>query len=284
MYAIDVTSAASSLPTPAAPGTAGFFTDGNPLTATAATILPADFLNALMLELLNVVTAGGLTPSKTTNTQVRDAIKELIQQQTGNYALDTGSANAYVVAFSPVISAYTNGLAVRFKAAHANTGASTFNAGGGAVALVDDAGNALVSGAIGVGSLVTAVYDSIANAFFATSITTPVFNPSGQCQLSVSGGNLKLSPYQGNRLTINGAPQAIPSGGVSLGTGTVAAHRQRTGAPLAIRFGSIRRTSAPSMERRPSSIRRISRCPSCMRTLCRATPATWARSTTSTPS
>jgi len=39
----------------------------------------------------------------------------------------------------------------------------------------------------------------------------------GQCRLSVAAGNeLLLSPYNGNLLTINGVPCAIPAGGVQL--------------------------------------------------------------------
>lgn len=38
----------------------------------------------------------------------------------------------------------------------------------------------------------------------------------GQCYLSLSGGNLKLSPYNGNKLTINGGAQTVPSAGVTL--------------------------------------------------------------------
>jgi len=39
---------------------------------------------------------------------------------------------------------------------------------------------------------------------------------SGQCRLAKSGANLVLSPYNGNKLIINGIPQSIPSAGVSL--------------------------------------------------------------------
>lgn len=38
----------------------------------------------------------------------------------------------------------------------------------------------------------------------------------GQCRLVKSGANIVLQPYQGNRITINGAAQRIPSAGVSL--------------------------------------------------------------------
>lgn len=77
MYQYDDPTAASALPAPAAPGAPGYFTDGSPTNGVPATELRSDFMNMLMMELLNLVTAGGLTPSKTTYTQVRDAILKL---------------------------------------------------------------------------------------------------------------------------------------------------------------------------------------------------------------
>jgi hypothetical protein len=41
-------------------------------------------MNMVMEELLNVVTAGGLTPSKTTYTQVRDALKAMFSALNGS--------------------------------------------------------------------------------------------------------------------------------------------------------------------------------------------------------
>jgi len=38
----------------------------------------------------------------------------------------------------------------------------------------------------------------------------------GQCQLALYGGNLKLSPFNGNRLIINGSAQGVPSAGVTI--------------------------------------------------------------------
>ncbi|MHB0768171.1 hypothetical protein ACYCVF_29650 [Bradyrhizobium sp. 1.29L] len=40
--------------------------------------------------------------------------------------------------------------------------------------------------------------------------------PHGQCRLTLSGGNLVLSPYNGNLLTVNGVSCTVPDGGVSL--------------------------------------------------------------------
>ena len=81
MFQVDDASAAPSLPAPRVPGTPGFFSNASPRT-----ILTADIMNMMMLELLNVVTAGGLSPSKTTYDQVLTAIRTLIgtQVQGGN--------------------------------------------------------------------------------------------------------------------------------------------------------------------------------------------------------
>ncbi|NVI06345.1 hypothetical protein [Paraburkholderia youngii] len=60
MYQYDDPTVVSTLPTPAAAGTAGYFTDGNPASGAPATIMRSDFMNMIMMELLNVVQAGGL--------------------------------------------------------------------------------------------------------------------------------------------------------------------------------------------------------------------------------
>lgn len=86
MYQIDSSGAVTSLPAPAAPGSPGYFTDGNPATALPATILEADWFNAVMLELLNIVTAAGITPTKGTNNQVLTSLQNLFLTQIGGDA------------------------------------------------------------------------------------------------------------------------------------------------------------------------------------------------------
>lgn len=117
-----------------------------------------------------IATAAGLTVDHTNAGQALDAIQRLIDVQSGNYTLDTGAANAYAVALDPAISAYTNGMTVRFRFAHANTGASTLDAGGGAVALVNDVGGALLEGDAPAGGIATATYDEALNKFLITSL------------------------------------------------------------------------------------------------------------------
>lgn len=79
MYQIDVPTASLTLPAPVAGGfTPGYFTGGNPGLGIPFTELPAEFMNAVMLELLNVVGGGGITPDQAQNNQVFLAIGNMI--------------------------------------------------------------------------------------------------------------------------------------------------------------------------------------------------------------
>lgn len=77
MYQYDDATAVAALPAPAAAGLAGYFTDGNPVAGQPATILRADFMNMLMMELINLVTTAGIAPSKIAYNQVLQAIQTI---------------------------------------------------------------------------------------------------------------------------------------------------------------------------------------------------------------
>ena len=53
--------------------------------------------------------------------------------------------------------------------------------------------------------------------------TFPFLGTFGNCRLTLSGGSLLLSPYQGNRLTIDGVPRIVPSAGITLAASNTAA-------------------------------------------------------------
>ena len=137
MFRIDDPTAAVALPTPAAAGTGGYFTEGDPGAGVAATRVTGDFLNMLQEELANAVTGTGGTLSKTTYTQLRDAIKGsgtmastgyrktpsglIFQWGYMNSAPSTGSitfpvsfpgGTTYIVLFSPVELDTTAALSV----------------------------------------------------------------------------------------------------------------------------------------------------------------------------
>jgi len=128
MFQIDNSTAVAAIPAPTPAGSAGYFTDGNPATGVSATILPAEFMNMLMMENLNVLAAGGITPAKGQYNQLSLAIAKIVQSSNATYALDTGTANTYAAANTPALAALptTSGYLQRVNIANANTGAATY--------------------------------------------------------------------------------------------------------------------------------------------------------------
>lgn len=78
MFKIDDATAIGTIPTPAAAGAAGFFTDGDPSGSVPATVVSADWLNAVQEEMCFVVTDSGATLSKTDRTQLKTAIDSIV--------------------------------------------------------------------------------------------------------------------------------------------------------------------------------------------------------------
>lgn len=103
--------------------------------------LPANSVATLMYVIASIVNSGngawiilectGGASQIAAATQANHAA-QITQVQSGSasYAADTGTVNAYAAAFSPAVTAFTNGLVLRFKAANTNTGTSTFNPNG----------------------------------------------------------------------------------------------------------------------------------------------------------
>ncbi|WP_052131841.1 hypothetical protein [Caballeronia zhejiangensis] len=113
MFRIDDPTAATTLPTPEAAGTEGYFTEGNPTSGTPATIVRGSWMNMIQEELRAVVVAGGLTPSKTTYTQVRDAIKAIAIGQFAQTLLTQGYVD------------FPNGLQIRWGSFTGSASADT---------------------------------------------------------------------------------------------------------------------------------------------------------------
>ena len=128
-----------------------------------------------------------LKPGNATNTDTPGATANWYPWNAGpgSYYTDTGAANAYVVALTPPVAFYVNGLSVSFKAAHANTSSCTLNAGPSAVPLVNNVGGALVSGDIPAGSIVNAVYDNASSSFWVVGVV-----PSQYASQSGVQGNI----------------------------------------------------------------------------------------------
>ncbi|MFV3377319.1 beta strand repeat-containing protein [Pseudomonas sp. NY11226] len=78
MFRVDNDSAVAIMPAATSAGTPGYFTDGNPATGQPATVLAAEFMNMVMMELANLVTDSGQTLTKNDYKQVSKAVQAMI--------------------------------------------------------------------------------------------------------------------------------------------------------------------------------------------------------------
>lgn len=83
MFRIDDPSAATSLPTPEAAGTEGYWTEGNPASGTPATLERASWFNMIQEELCSILAAAGITRAKTTYNQVNTALQKMYSPVAG---------------------------------------------------------------------------------------------------------------------------------------------------------------------------------------------------------
>lgn len=128
------------------------------------------------------------------------AINDLAWLGTGEpavvFALDTGAADAYAMAPALPLAAYDPTKLYLFKAAHANTGASTLAVSGlAAKAIVDASGAALTSGAIDAGQEVLLAYVESADKFMLVGGGASFgIGTDGQVLKTVSGASAWTDP------------------------------------------------------------------------------------------
>lgn len=108
----------------------GKFVDENPVTGAPGSLIPAAWGNSVTQELLGVIAGAGMVPDEADLGQLLLAVRKINQSGLVDYALDTGTANAYSATYKPAPLALVDGLVLRFKASRANTGASTFSPNG----------------------------------------------------------------------------------------------------------------------------------------------------------
>lgn len=199
------------------------FQDGDMASNTSPTDFNAVWCDSVQEEICTLIEGAGLTLNPASFSQMYEAVQRLIDAQSGNYLLDTGAANAYVVAVNPAITAYTEGLTVRFRVVNGNTGASTLNAGAGAVPLVNDVAGALLSGDAPAGGIISATYDKTLNAFLIDSLV-----PSQA--MSQVAADARYSRLNGNAAQVFAmAAPTLPEHGINLGQADARYGRFSTG-------------------------------------------------------
>lgn len=236
MFRIDVPTADAVLHAPAAVGTPGYFNNGNPGLLIPSTVVDMDWLNSVQEELVAIATALGAPLSKTTRNQCLTAIQAMIQQQTGNYAVDTGAADVYVGAYAPAITAYVDGMVLRLFVANTNiTTTPTFNAGTpGAKGILRDDGTAIVAGDLPANSYAAFEYRVATTKWYLLSVTQNVAAAAIQAQ----SPNYQPAGGTANAITATFAP-------------AIGAHI--TGAPLRIKIGT-QNTGAVTLNPGPGAV------------------------------
>lgn len=78
MHRIDHPTAVAALPAPGAPGTPGYFTEGDPVGGVAATVVTQAWANAVQEEIAAVILSAGLTLNKAENDQLLTAIMAIV--------------------------------------------------------------------------------------------------------------------------------------------------------------------------------------------------------------
>ena len=148
-----------------------------------------------------------------------------VQDSSFLYAADSGSSNTYSITLSPAVTAYAAGQIFHFKAANANSGASTLNVNSvGAKTIVKDVNTALASGDISQHEICSVIYDGtnfqmVGNADSEQVVTTYT-NGTDNRVISSTGtaginGEANLT-FDGSTLAVTGA--ATVSGSLGVGT------------------------------------------------------------------
>jgi hypothetical protein len=131
------------------------YINGNPATGTEGSIPSAAVFQNPQTEIVNLIIASGLVPTDSDLQQLLESVRS----QFVNYAVDTGSVNAYSVAYTPALLVRQLGQPYRVKILNNNTGASTFNDGLGVAPIVLSGGAALSANELVAGMIAELVWD-----------------------------------------------------------------------------------------------------------------------------
>jgi hypothetical protein len=144
-----------------------FFKDCTSAINNDGTKIQAGWLNAVVGQFRNAIRGNGLTVASAvvvaednSDDMLLNSIKQMIQRGQPLYCVDSGAANALVVAPSPAVAEYKAGLKLLVKINAASTGGSTINVSGlGVKNIVHLDGSAILKNDFTVGMLAELGFD-----------------------------------------------------------------------------------------------------------------------------
>lgn len=173
-------------------------------------------------------------------------LADILQKQTYTAFTTAGAAPNFTLTPAPAITVYTAGQRFRVKFHAAGNGADVLNISGlGSKSLKQyDRTGAKIAAVIAENQLTDVEYDGV--DFVIIDPLPPADNSGhGQCRLNhVSAVQIRLDPYNGNKLMIGGSSRSVPSAGVTLSNAGMAANTTYfiyaywTGAALALEFSA----------------------------------------------
>lgn len=174
----------------AAGNVAGLFTDGNPATASAATVVDASWLNAVQEEIVAVVAAAGIGLNPSANNQMAQAIAALI-------ATAMGAIGAATETTSGQVELATNAETI--------TGTDTVRAThpAGVKAAIQAAISALVNAAPAALDTLNELAASLGNdASFAATVTAALAAKAPLASPALTGAPTAPTPTAGSNNTV----------------------------------------------------------------------------------
>ena len=202
-----------------------WFIDCTSQQAADGTLCPADYFNDTLAQLRQTFTSANIVQDN-----ADDMLWRAIQSVGIRYGVDTGTAQALKVNFvNPVLTLAVGPppLVCLVKAAHDAAGASTFQANAtSAVSLVWGDGGGVLPGDWAAGDQLLMVYNGATWDLISVGKRGAAgTSAAGGCgYLSLSGGNLVLNRLNGSNLIVNGSNMQIPSSGIILAPGGLAAN------------------------------------------------------------
>lgn len=173
-------------------------------------------------------------------------LADLLQKQTYTAFTTAGAAPNFTLTPTPAITAYAQGQRFRVKFHAAGSGADVLNVSGqGNKSLKQyDRTGAKVAAVIAENQLTDVEYDGV-DLVIIDPLPPADNSGHGQCRLNhVSAVQIRLDPFNGNRLMIGGSSRAIPAAGVTLANAGMAANTTYfiyaywTGAAIALEFSA----------------------------------------------